>query len=71
MQKTYGYKRVEILAAFVNAAILIGICIFLFVEAYERFVNPEPIKGLIMLVVAVAGLLANVASIIAGNSMFA
>lgn len=63
-QKTYGYKRVEILAAFVNAAILIGICIFLFVEAYERFVNPEPIKGLIMLVVAVAGLLANVASIL-------
>ncbi len=63
-QKTFGYKRFEIIAAFFNSVVLIGICLYLFVEAYHRFVNPEPIKGLIMLVVAVAGLIANLVSVI-------
>lgn len=63
-QKTFGYRRFEILAAFLNAVVLIGICLYLFVEAYRRFVNPEPIDGLVMLVVAVAGLLANLASVL-------
>ena len=59
MKRTFGYKRVEILTALFNAIILISICLFLFKEAYDRFLNPEPIKGLLMLVVAVIGLLAN------------
>ncbi|MBP1672782.1 MAG: cobalt transporter [Bacteroidetes bacterium] len=59
MKRTFGYKRVEILTALFNALILIAICLFLFKEAYDRFFNPEPIKGLLMLVVAVIGLLAN------------
>ncbi|PID94232.1 MAG: cation transporter [Bacteroidetes bacterium] len=62
-QHTFGYKRVEILAALFNAVVLIAICIFLFFEAYERFINPQPIKGLIMLVVALFGLLANLISV--------
>ena len=62
--KTFGYKRTEILAALFNAVVLIAICLFLFVEAYHRFLNPEPIKGKIMLVVAVFGLLANLISVI-------
>jgi len=44
-QKTFGYKRAEILAALFNGVVLIAICIFLFVEAYKRFVDPQPIKG--------------------------
>ena len=44
-KKTFGYKRTEILAALFNAIVLIAICIYLFFEAYQRFVNPEPIKG--------------------------
>lgn len=52
-RKTFGYKRTEILAALFNAVVLIAICIFLFVEAYERFRNPQAIKGGIMLSVAV------------------
>jgi cobalt-zinc-cadmium efflux system protein len=62
--KTYGYKRIEILAAFFNGIVLIAICLFLFVEAYERFVDPKPIKGLIMLIVASFGLLANLISVL-------
>lgn len=61
---TFGYKRIEILAALFNAIVLIAICIFLLFEAYKRFINPEPIKGLIMLVVAIFGLLANLVSVV-------
>ncbi len=61
---TFGYKRIEILAALFNGVVLIAICIYLFFEAYERFINPQPIKGLIMLIVATFGLLANLISVI-------
>lgn len=64
---TFGYKRIEILAALFNAVVLIAICIFLFVEAYKRFNNPEPIKGLLMLIVATFGLLANLISVLVLN----
>lgn len=62
-EKTFGYKRIEILAALLNAVILITITLFLFIEAYKRFLSPEPIKGLIMFVVASIGLLANLAAV--------
>lgn len=63
-QKTFGYKRIEIMAALLNAVILIVICIYLFKEAYERWNNPEPINSLIMLVVAMIGLLANLFAVL-------
>jgi cobalt-zinc-cadmium efflux system protein len=63
-RKTFGYKRVEILAALFNAIILVVIILYLFSEAWHRLRNPEPIKGLIMLVVAVIGLLANLISVV-------
>lgn len=63
-RKTFGYKRTEILAALFNAVVLIAICFFLFVEAYERFRNPQAIKGGIMLSVAVFGLIANLISVL-------
>ncbi|HYQ57376.1 MAG TPA: cation diffusion facilitator family transporter [Draconibacterium sp.] len=66
-QKTFGYKRVEILAALFNGVVLIGICLYLFFEAYERFINPEPIKGKIMFIVASFGLLANLVSVVVLN----
>ncbi len=66
-RKTFGYKRVEILAALFNAVVLIAICIFLFYEAYQRFIHPEPIKGRLMFVVAVFGLLANLISVVLLN----
>ena len=63
-RKTFGYKRIEILAALFNAIVLIAICIFLFYEAYGRFINPQPIKGKLMLVIATFGLLANLGSVL-------
>lgn len=63
-QYTFGYKRAEIITAFLNALILILICLFLFREAVVRLYNPEPIKGLLMLIVALVGLAANWISVV-------
>jgi cobalt-zinc-cadmium efflux system protein len=63
-KKTFGFKRIEILAALFNAIILVVIIIYLFIEAWHRLRNPMPIKGLVMLVVAVVGLLANLLSVL-------
>lgn len=63
-RKTFGYKRIEILAAFINSVLLVAICIFLIYKAIERLRHPEPINGLIMLIVAGIGLLANLLGVI-------
>lgn len=57
---TFGLKRAEIIAAIINASTLIIISFFLIKEAIERFYNPSPITGSLMLIVAVLGLIANV-----------
>ena len=57
---TFGYKRIQILAALFNAVTLIAICIFLLFEAYQRFLNPEPIQSIPMFIVATIGLIANI-----------
>src|SRR5262249_8326998 len=59
---TYGFYRVEILAALVNGVFLILVALYIFYEAYQRFVSPQPVKADWMLVVAVMGLLVNLAS---------
>jgi len=61
-RKTFGYRRIQILTALLNAVILIVISLYLLYEAYLRILNPEPIKGLIMFLVATIGLLANLAA---------
>lgn len=58
-KNTFGYKRVEILAALFNALTLVAICVFLIVEAWERFQHPEPVRGGLMLAVAAVGLAAD------------
>ena len=63
-KKTFGFKRIEILAALLNAVVLIVIIVFLFIEAYHRFTSPEPIKGLIMFIVATIGLIANLMAVL-------
>lgn len=57
---TFGLKRAEIIAAIVNSSSLIIISFFLIKEAIERFYNPSPIAGSLMLIVASLGLIANV-----------
>lgn len=63
-KKTFGYKRMEILAALTNAVILIVISIFLIKEAWYRWQNPAPINSMIMLVVGMIGLLANLYAVL-------
>lgn len=58
--KTYGYLRMEILAALLNGATLIVLSLFIFVEAWERFRDPVEIRGGLMLLVATGGLLVNI-----------
>jgi len=58
---TFGLKRAEIIAAIINASTLIIISFFLIKEAIDRFSNPTPIAGSLMLIVASLGLIANVA----------
>lgn len=60
VDKTFGYKRAEIIGAFVNLITLVIIALFLIKEGIERFYNPQPIDGLVMFVVAIIGLLGNV-----------
>ncbi|MBI2795398.1 MAG: cation transporter [Gemmatimonadetes bacterium] len=58
-RKTFGYLRLEILAAFVNGTSLLVISGFICWEAVSRLRAPEPTAGGLMLAVAVAGLVAN------------
>lgn len=57
--KTYGYKRIEILAAFINGLTLIGISIYIFWEAYNRFLQPPSIMSSGMFIVSVIGFIVN------------
>src|SRR5829696_659775 len=61
-ERTFGYLRAEILAAVVNAVSLIVLAIYIFWEAWQRFQEPPEVKSGPLLVVAVAGMLANIAS---------
>ena len=62
--RTYGFYRVEILAALANAVVLIGISIYILYEAYERFKNPPKISTGPMLIVAAIGLGVNIAGMV-------
>lgn len=60
LKHTFGLKRAEILAAVINASVLIAIYIFLFYEAFTRLLNPRGINAETMTIVAFIGLVANV-----------
>ena len=60
---TFGLYRAEILAAFVNAELLLVVMGLLFYEAYQRLLEPHEIHAGLMLAVAIAGLGANLASV--------
>lgn len=61
-ERTFGFLRAEILAALVNAVALIVMAIYIFWEAWQRLQDPPEVKGQSMLLVAVAGLCANLAA---------
>lgn len=57
--KTFGYKRAEIIAAFVNAASLVIVALYLIYEAVERFLNPQEIESSLVIWLALLGIVAN------------
>lgn len=59
---SYGYRRLEVLAAFVNGILLLALTAWIAVEAVQRFMAPVPILSGTMLVIATLGLLVNIAS---------
>ena len=62
-EKTYGYYRVEILAALANALVLFFISFYILYEAYRRFQEPPEVNSLPMLAVAAVGLAVNLVGI--------
>lgn len=60
LQKTFGYRRSEILAALLNGVALLIIACFIFYEAYQRFLEPVHVKSAGMLVVSILGLAVNI-----------
>ena len=63
-EKTFGYKRAEIIAAFVNASTLIIVGVMLVIEAVQRFIEPQPIKGGLVIWFALLGIIVNGLSVL-------
>lgn len=63
-KRSYGYHRVQILAAFVNGLTLIAIVVWIAVEAVQRLIDPVPVAGDVMLLIASLGLVVNLAAFV-------
>jgi cobalt-zinc-cadmium efflux system protein len=63
-KRTFGYKRAEVLAALLNASILMAVSFFLFKEAFVRFIHPVNVNTGVMITVALIGLIANAVSVL-------
>lgn len=64
INNTFGYKRAELIAAFVNAFTLILVAVYLGYEAIDRFFNPQPIKSGLVIWLALLGIVANGISVL-------
>lgn len=62
LQRTFGYRRLEILAAALNAAVLFLIAFYILYEAWQRFKEPVEVASTGMLIVAGLGLIVNLIS---------
>jgi cobalt-zinc-cadmium efflux system protein len=63
LARTFGYHRVEIMAALANGSILVAVSALIFFGAYQRFRDPSDVKTPLMLAIAVVGLVANLIGI--------
>lgn len=57
--KTFGYGRATILAALLNASVMLAVAAFIVIEAIQRLGNPHPVEGGVVAVVAFVGILVN------------
>lgn len=63
-QRTFGYARAEILAAMANAMLLIGMAVFIFVEAIRRLMAPTAVSPALLIAFGVVALIANATSLL-------
>ena len=63
LKRTYGYYRLEILAALLNGATLLLISLYIFYEAFHRLMEPPPVRSLPMLIIASLGLIVNLVGV--------
>ncbi|UTT63236.1 cation diffusion facilitator family transporter [Microcella humidisoli] len=63
-RRTWGLRRAEVLAATVQAAVLLGVGVFVVIEAVQRFSQPAEIASVELLVFGIVGLLANIIAIV-------
>ena len=57
---SFGHGRVEVIAAFVNGLIMLGVVLWLFLEAFERIREPAAVSGFNVMTIALTGLIINV-----------
>src|SRR3989338_638781 len=57
--KTFGYGRAAIIAALMNAVILVAITIFIFYKAYQKIIHPERVNGTVIFIIALFGIVFN------------
>ena len=62
-KNTFGYRRATIIAAVINATLLIIMSLFLFREAYFKFIQPEKINALLVIVIAAIGIVLNAVAV--------
>jgi cobalt-zinc-cadmium efflux system protein len=58
-RRTYGFHRMEVLAALVNGVLLFAVAAYVLYEAYQRLLSPAPVRTGLMLVIAAVGLVGN------------
>ena len=58
-RSTFGYHRAEVLAALVNALVLMGVCVYLAYAGISRLADPQPVDAVPMIGFALVGLVAN------------
>jgi cobalt-zinc-cadmium efflux system protein len=59
LRRTFGYQRLRVLATFVNGCALMFITAWISIEAVQRFFNPAPVNGAMILWIGTAGLAVN------------
>ncbi|TYB78711.1 cation diffusion facilitator family transporter [Bizionia myxarmorum] len=64
VSRTFGFKRAEILAAFINASTLVIVAVILIIEAFKRFLNPQVIDSTLVIWLAFIAILGNGLSVL-------
>lgn len=63
-RRTFGYRKVRILTAFINAIVLVGLTVLVVYRAVERILHPQAVNGTVLIALAVAGLVVNGAAVL-------